>query len=393
MKKKRNLKNSKVTIMSTLVKKEYRYTDIQRVLEDKYVFLLTILGSGLAFVFSYFPQTYIVLDFLPAEYRPPFNFTLTVTTIIVFSMLSKNLGATILIALVGALGIQPYQGTTVAFGTLYLLTLLLTITYLTYLYSRKYLIGEWATRLFLLALVLIGIILTYTHYVRAANPALYWNLGYDIGIGGSGEFVDGDYPVIDAIYFIVALAIMLYGWKKFRSELNLTKKGAKNYRLIGASLILVGQLITIVPFIIYNAVLPENDMLKIASTKNIEPLQDLFLKSDLFSVLLNPVSPFDLAVLTIAFTYIGILFVLTGMKEGTLAVTRGCIGYTFFFAPIATAIFLVFGTYIVQNFIAPGGYYISDTMLVVYFTVLWTFFTISDLIAWVVLFFAQLFKK
>ena len=83
-----------------------KFRDFDRFL-SKGNFFVTIIGSGLAFVFSYMSETYLSID----EYLPPYGLSLTFAMVIVVSVYAKNVASSLLVGISAGLGIvSPSDG-------------------------------------------------------------------------------------------------------------------------------------------------------------------------------------------------------------------------------------------------------------------------------------------
>jgi len=380
--------------MSSTQQSNYNFFHLEKIFVDLQTFLLTVILVVLAYISSNMEILYVSLDFIPKYQIPPYTLIFSMVFVLIAAMQTRNFVPTFLVSIASILGMTPALGhTNVALIEVYLFSVVLTALILAWLVSKLRLISKWNMLLTIFFFVFGIWILQYSYFMRSNNyQELYWAQLIPVGFGGNGGYITGDFPLIDVLFFGILSIPVLVLFFRYRKQLAFSGSKSVQARVSGILLILLGQIITFVT-LLWSVAISKETILKITSAKFLHPIEDLFTRTELFPTVISPMNVILNALVTTAFTTIGIIIYNVGKKGGTISGSRGGPEIVFLSAPLFTMIFIQFSSYPIQSLIYPGGYFIPGELFNVYFTVVWSFMSIMQLIAWVPLAIVSFFKN
>ncbi len=379
--------------MSTTPQSNTRFFHLEKVFTDPSTFIITVVFSALAYVTANLSTLYVSLEVLP-RYIPPFMLGFSIAMVLFAAVQTRNFVPAFFVAVAASLGMTPaLSHSNVALAEIYLLALVLTSLILAWAVSRFRLLSTWNKLLFSLFLIFGMWTLQFAYFMRYSDfQQRYWSNNIAPGFGGNGGLIDQDIPLIDLGYFIFFLIIWMVLFFRYRNQLSFSMEKAKQAKIIGVVLIILSQLVTFIT-LLWTQNLPEETILKITGAKYIQPLEDLFTKTALFPVVLTPMNIVMNALASTALVTIGIMVLNVGKESGTISGTKGGPEMVLLAAPIFTMLFLQMASYPVQNLIYSGGYFVPGELFMVYFTVIWSLVTISQIVAWILLSLVSLIRK
>jgi hypothetical protein len=389
--------------MSQMKSFKHEFFHFEKFLSSKSTFSLTIIGIILAFVFAFMEITYIPLDFGIIAI-PPYKLSLSFVVVLFISMKTKNFASTILVTLSSFIGLIPYNDSSftninIALNEVYVAVLLTTMIILAYHARSVKKIHSWNTRIFLFCLIFSIWAFQLGFVIREYSQG-FWRIPIPVGIGGDLDFYNHELiPLQDVIVLTFALIFAITVFIKYRGDLNYDRGQIKRSKIFGYILLLLSQVISLATMIFF-VVRMSHDQAKVVvgdSTRlvnSLQPLRDLFLKSATYPVVVSPANVFLFAIITTLFTSTGIIMIMTGKKGGTMAAVNGGDEIVLLAAPIFTLLFIIIASYQIQTFFYPDGYVIANELIIIYFTVIWSFVTLSQIIAYIFLkIFAAFTKK
>ncbi|MHA2169037.1 MAG: hypothetical protein ACXAB7_03900 [Candidatus Kariarchaeaceae archaeon] len=376
-----------------------RYTDFDRFFRKKN-FLVTVLGSALAFVFSYTSDTIINFEYWETEISgfpvgPPYRLSLTIAMVLVVAAYTRNIASSTLVAVIGALGlVSPFEDTTVHWFTGYLLIVLLLSLTIGLLADRLRLVMNWVDFYINIALVFTFFIIILGIFTNEFNE-LYE--GYDLFNNrdlGTGT----DFPLVDVIILLGSILLLLFITSLVQGERILNRSNTRKYKVFGFLFFIAGQAISLVSIFFYSDEISHEDMAQIAQgDRHLVTLNELLSheKRGGYGIIEEawildysvPSNIFFMIALTTVFTSIGLALLYIGRNEGNIEGMRGGSDVVFLAAPIGTLLFLTIGSYYVQNFVDPGGFFVAEELVVVFTTMIWAVLFLNQLVARFILFF------
>lgn len=221
-------------------------------------------------------------------------------------------------------------------------------------------------------------------YSWLTNPVAeeYWANG--ISIGNGGDLMTGlNIPLLEiAVTFgvFVLSGIILF---LLRGQILLPDDSISKYKFFGLFFFIIGQLVTIVPLILFSIDLSRDQLVEIARNDyHLQTINNLFThQSGGPYGLYGEVSVYIIMAVTTALTCIGITLLLVGKNKGNLEGVKGGSETVFLAGPIAFVVFFGYSVYMIQNLIAPQGFFLSIELFTVFASVLWTVFFINQLVA------------
>ncbi|MHA2248886.1 MAG: hypothetical protein ACXAD7_00925 [Candidatus Kariarchaeaceae archaeon] len=356
------------------------YTDFARFFVGRNL-VVTILGSALAFVLSYIPETLIDFEYWGLPAFPPYRLSLTIAIILVVVTYTRNIASAGFVAIVGALGIVSPSDGSVDWFLGYLSVLLLLALFLGLLADRLRLVMNWVD-FYLFTSLLFAIFLLVWGMLSNSFGELYWD-AYELGFGGD-IFYDTEIPLLDLILLTSLVFLTLVIMVLTQGERILDKSNTKKYKIFGYLFFLIGQALSIVSIIIFSDEITQADMEEISQNdKHLVTVGDILSHKivDGYGIIVEPSNIFMIAAITTVFTGIGLSLLYIGKNEGNVDGMRGGSDVVFLAAPVATFLFAIIGSFQLQNFIDPEGFYISEELATMFAAMIWSVMIFNQLIA------------
>ncbi len=327
------------------------YSDFDRLFE-KDIFIVTVIGVLLTFLTSYFVQTFVPIPILP------YGLAFPIAIALITSVYSKNFASSALVGLIGGIGLVSPNGDIIwILGYIgWLTSLTIIIGYLSNLLKR---INKWNGFIIITHIIfiwyMIGLSMLTNQYAD-----IYWNKGVPIATG-KDIFFGTNYPLLDIFVGLglttvfILLTIPLWGDKM------LDKKSANKYSIFGYLLLIIGQLLIAIGFFATKVSFSGKLALELNT------LNDLFihLKQPIYAVY-TIVNIYYIIALYTTLTGLGIMYIMTGYAMGVLEGRRGNVYVNYFVLPLGIVLYLLYSSYYIQQYLVPGGYYLSMSLLPVY---------------------------
>ena len=360
-----------------------KFTDFDRLLLPKN-FIITLLGSIGAFACSYYDQTIIDIS----NFSTPFFLSFTIAIIIFVSLYTRNIASAGIVSLVGALGIvSPFSGS-VEWFLGYIVILFILAMILGRLADRLRLVLYWVKFHMVFAL---GIAAIFMGLSASSNwkKSTYTDRGYKIGVGG--DLGTGNHlPLMEISVFVVLMLLVLLMLFLTRGQIILTQGGSKKYSIFGWIFFLLGQGLVAVTLYLYTKTITETDILQITKVdKQLNTIGELIThqaSGNYYAVMVQPFNINIVIAVSTVLTAIGLGLMYIGRNSGNVEGMRGGYDIAFLAAPLGVLLFQLLGSYTVQNYIQPGGFYISVELMSVFSTMLFAMFFFSQWIARISLF-------
>lgn len=367
-----------------------QYTDFDRLLLPK-VFIITLLGSGGAFALSFF-EIYIPVPLLGSNID--LNLSLTFAVMLMTTIYCKNIASSMLVSLIGSIGLlSPAGNGAVEWILGYVVVIVSTFVVVGYYASRLKLVMQW-NRFYLLFSALFSIFSIALGIIASQEADLYTDRGIETGLSGSDLGTGLNYPIIDLAIGLGILLFILIIFLIIRGQQLLTPRTSSFYSVFGYLSFLIGQALSLVPIIYWFDTLSRDQLLEIARIdRHLNTIDDIFLHQTdgPYMIFLDPLNVFFVMAATVTLTSVGLIMIGMGRNKGNLEGMRGGGQSSYLFPPMFLISFLVFGNYYLQNFLAPGGFFVSYELFPVFVSILWTVAILNQWVARIVLFVLERF--
>lgn len=364
-----------------------RFLDFDRFLIGRN-FVVTTLGCILAFVLSYMTITYIPIPFVP------YLLSLTYAIIITVSVYCRNIASSLLVGIFGSIGIVSPYGNGVDWINMYILITIVFSVILGLFADRLRLVMRWV-RSNIFFSILFGVVILILGIYAEGYESQYW--ASNIQIGTSSALGSNYRLLLDAIYIGSIVIIGLIALIMVRGQMVLDTGSAKNYKIFGFIIFIIGNAISFVALIFYSHNIKLSVMKNLTNNKSqlitIDQIFTHLSSNQMYGVVVNPLDIYFVIALTILLTIIGISFYDLGDHKGNLEGMRGGMSIVFLAAPIAFVLYMIIGNYQVQHYLSTNGFYISEDAYSVFATIIWSFLFLSQFIAGILIFILRkLFK-
>lgn len=341
--------------------------------------IVTLLGAILGFSLSYFSQTIITL---PVS---PFHISLSLAIVLATASYTRNFASTALVGLVTGIGIISPYGGRVDFIEGYILLIVVLSISMGLFANRLKLVIDW-TKTYIILGTLLSIYIIVMAFLAGGFEERYFSKGYNLGAGGD-PLGGTNLPLVEIAALVGIILLSLISTLLLKGTVSLSSSSAKNYLLFGYIMIALSLVISVVSLFLFTKTIPHQDMVAIANNPDhLKTINELFsyqATNQQYSIVTAPVNAFSSLAFSVMLYSIGISCTMIGKNKGNMDGMRGGATVIFFAIPTYFLVFFSIGSYYIQNFISPGGYFVAFELLPVYFSMMWAYIFINVIVAYI----------
>ena len=309
------------------------------------------------------------------------------SVIIIVAVYTKNIASAGVVGLVAGIGVVSPTGGEVEWALGYIAISFLFSLILALLADKLLLVMSWIKFHLLIALT-FTIFLLGLSIVSEAEKDEYTSRSIDI-VGSNDYNIGNDLPILEIITFSVLMLVILIIYLITRNPLILDSASTFKYEVFGALFLLFGQAISFIMLLGFTETISQTRMEEISRKPNhLESVGDMFSHNGIgnFYAVVISVNMFVLLSIVVVFTAVGLSLLAIAKHKGNVEGMKGGSDIAFLAAPIGLMLFHLIGSFYLQDFLYPDGFFISVELLVMFSTMIWAVLFYSQIIARIVLY-------
>ncbi len=360
-----------------------KFTDFDRLFIWKN-FIITLIGSVAAFSLSYYSGA--ILD--TEEYGPPFGLSLSFGVVIIVAVYTRNMASAGIVGLVNGIGVvSPTSSNEVDWALGYIAISFLFALILAFLADKLLLVMSWIKFHLFLAFT-FTIFLLGLSILSDPEEDEYTSRGYEV-VGSRDLGAGGDLPLLEIVVFAILIFLMLIVYLLTRKPLILDSASTFKYELFGSLFLLLGQAISFILLLGFTDNIRQSHMTEIArKPAHLQTVGDLLShdgEGDLYAVV-TTLNMFAVLAFVVVFTAIGLSLLAIAKHKGNVEGMKGGSDIAYLAAPLGLLLFNFVGSYYLQDFLYPDGFFLSVELTLMFSTMIWAVFFYNQVIARIVLY-------
>ncbi|MCH8906241.1 MAG: hypothetical protein IH840_04050 [Candidatus Heimdallarchaeota archaeon] len=348
-------------------------------------FFVTIIGSALAFAFSFYDQSYLSID----EYMPPYGLSLSFAMIIVVAVYAKNIASSLIVGISAGLGLMSPSGNDLLFVQAYIAICIILALTLGFLADRLRLVLNWVRYYLISTLIASSVIIGFSFIANEGSTDYEAINDPSIDIAGSNDFGTGtDWPLYEIIALVFIFLVVLIVAVVTKGQIILDKNSSKKYVRVGNFFVLVAHTASLATLYFLTINLSQGDMEDVTGNPNyLRPIADMFShrSSGGYAIIEDPFNIFVIIAVIITLTHVGLALRTIGQHQGNIEGMKGKSDVAYLAVPWGIVMFLVGSSFLLAENVYGGGFYVSQEVLVPFTLLAWAMIYLNLLVARIIL--------